>query len=218
MAVVPDMVLLSCVMSPGTAAVTVAGMISCMKVTGKKMCENTFLFQGAGEVEYYLIIIIIIINIIIIITGDGTHVPHIKQMSNNCTVESDHAYVISPCLINGRKQSVDKQSMYLSDTLLFTTFQELHFTVRLFLRAKNFSFAIRHSESCNFSTSANTSFDEVVVNDDYYCDYGEDDSDNDDDCFLFLLLFVRVVIVVVVVVVARINISRPKQTASVKRD
>ena len=35
----------------GTAAVCVAGIIAASRITGKKLSENTYLFQGAGEVR-----------------------------------------------------------------------------------------------------------------------------------------------------------------------
>ena len=34
----------------GTAAVALSGIVASLRITGKKMMENTFLFLGAGEV------------------------------------------------------------------------------------------------------------------------------------------------------------------------
>jgi len=36
----------------GTASVTVAGIIASLKITGTKITQHTFLFQGAGEVSF----------------------------------------------------------------------------------------------------------------------------------------------------------------------
>jgi hypothetical protein len=39
----------------GTAAVVLAGLIAALRVTGKKLCENTYLFVGAGQVSQHRI-------------------------------------------------------------------------------------------------------------------------------------------------------------------
>ena len=36
----------------GTAAVVLAGLIGALRVTGKKLTENTYLFVGAGQVSW----------------------------------------------------------------------------------------------------------------------------------------------------------------------
>ena len=35
----------------GTAAVVLAGLYGALRVTGKKLCDNTYLFVGAGQVS-----------------------------------------------------------------------------------------------------------------------------------------------------------------------
>ena len=38
----------------GTAAVAVAGIIASLRITGKSLLDNVFVFQGAGEVSVTL--------------------------------------------------------------------------------------------------------------------------------------------------------------------
>ena len=40
--------------SPGTASVTVAGLLAAVKLTGTPMERGKYLFQGAGEVSTYV--------------------------------------------------------------------------------------------------------------------------------------------------------------------
>lgn len=43
--------------SAGTAAVTVAGVMTSCRMTNRKLSEHKFLFQGAGEVQYSFILV-----------------------------------------------------------------------------------------------------------------------------------------------------------------
>lgn len=37
----------------GTAAVVLAGIIAALRITNKRLCDNTYLFVGAGQVREY---------------------------------------------------------------------------------------------------------------------------------------------------------------------